>query len=67
MVSVSKNSKIMTEEFKEAFKKAMIDIANTEEGKKIISIYSHEGYERANSSDYDNERKVQELIRKLNG
>lgn len=65
-VSFSKSSKIMTEEFKNAFKKAMIDIANTEEGKKIISIYSHEGYEQASSSDYDNERKVQKLIRELN-
>ena len=65
-VSVSKNSKIMTDEFKNALSRAMINIAKTEEGKEVISIYSHKGYEPAKSSDYDNERKVQELIRELN-
>ena len=65
-VSVSKNSKIMTDEFKNALSRAMINIAKTEEGKEVISIYSHKGYEPAKSSDYHNERKVQELIRELN-
>lgn len=66
-VSVSKNSKIITNEFKDVLAKALINISKTEEGKKIISIYSHKGYEPATSSDYDNERKVQKLIRELNG
>lgn len=65
-VSVSKNSKIITPEFKDALANALINIANTEEGKNVISIYSHKGYERAESADYDNERKVQEIIRELN-
>ena len=43
-VSVSKNSKIMTDEFKNALSRAMINIAKTEEGKEVISIYSHKGY-----------------------
>ena len=55
----------MTPEFKNAFATAMINIANTEEGKKVISVYSHKGYERAQSADYDNERRVQEIIREL--
>lgn len=64
-ISVSKNSPIMTPEFNNAFATAMINIANTDEGKKVISFYSHKGYERAQSADYDSERRVQKLIREL--
>lgn len=66
-VSVSKNSKVITNEFKDSLTRALINISKTDEGRKIISIYSHKGYEPAKSSDYDNERKVQKLIRELNG
>lgn len=65
-ISVSKNSKIMTDDFKTALQTAFINIAGTDEGKKVISIYSHEGYVAAKSSDYDKERAAQELIQKLN-
>lgn len=65
-ISVSKNSKIMTDAFKTALQTAFINIANTDEGKKVIAIYSHEGYVAAKSSDYDKERAAQELIQKLN-
>ena len=65
-ISVSKNSKIMTDEFKQVLAKSFINIANTEEGKEIISIYTHNGYELAESSDYDDERKVQDYIRETN-
>ena len=36
-----------------------------EEGKEVISIYSHKGYEVAESSNYDNERKAQEIIKSI--
>jgi len=62
-VSVSKNSPIMNDDLKKALQDAFIAIAGTEEGKKVIAIYSHEGYQLAKSSDYDNERKAQEFIR----
>lgn len=65
-ISVSKTSKIMTDEFKDVLAKSFINIANTDEGKKIISIYSHTGYELAKSSDYDSERKVQQFIKEIN-
>lgn len=65
-VSVSKNSPIMTDDFKEALSNAFINIGNTDEGKEVIAIYSHTGYKPAKSSDYDNERKAQELIQELN-
>jgi phosphonate transport system substrate-binding protein len=65
-ISVSKNSKIMTDDLKAALQTAFINIAGTEEGKKVVTIYSHEGYVAAKSTDYDKERAAQELIQKLN-
>ena len=61
-VSVAGNSEIVTEEFTKALQDAFINIAKTEEGQKIISIYSHEGYLVGNPSDYDAEREVQKQI-----
>ena len=62
-VSVSKTSPIMTDEFKAALQDAFIAIGNTPEGKEVISIYSHEGYQKATSTDYDGARKAMELSR----
>jgi len=64
-ISVSKNDKIMTDDFKAALQKAFIAIAQTEEGKQVIAVYSHEGYKVAQSSDYDGERKAQEIVKNL--
>ena len=47
---------------KMAIQTAFINIAKTTEGKEIIAIYSHQGYKKANDSDYDNERIAQELL-----
>lgn len=65
-VSVSKYSDIMTDDFKAALQQAFINIGNTEEGKEVISIYSHNGYQIATDADYDNERKAQEIVRSMN-
>ena len=64
-ISVSKSSKIMDDSMKKALQTAFINIAKTDEGKKVIAVYSHEGYQVAKSSDYDNERKAQDLLKKL--
>lgn len=64
-ISVSKNDPLMTDDFKKALQDAFIAIGQTEEGKKVIAIYSHEGYKVAQSSDYDAERKAQEIIKSL--
>lgn len=48
-----------------ALQNAFINIGNTEEGKAVIAIYSHMGYQKAQSSDYDSERAAQKLIREL--
>lgn len=65
-VSVSMASPIMNEDFKKALQNAFINIGNTEEGKEVISIYSHKGYKVAEASDYDGERQAQKLIQELN-
>ena len=65
-VCVSKNSATMTDDLKTAIQTALINIGNTEEGKEVISIYSHNGYAVAQSSDYDKEREAQQLIQELN-
>ena len=38
---------------------AFINIGNTEEGKAVISICSHKGYQPAQAEDYDSERAAQ--------
>ena len=63
-ISVTKDPS-MTPELKEAIQKAFINIGNTEEGQKIISIYSHKGYEIADDANYDGERAAQELIKSM--
>lgn len=64
-ISVSKNSDVMDEDLKSALQQAFINIANTPEGKEVISIYNHEGYQIAKDSDYDNERAAQEIVQQL--
>ncbi|WP_107943559.1 phosphate/phosphite/phosphonate ABC transporter substrate-binding protein [Metasolibacillus fluoroglycofenilyticus] len=64
-ISVSKHSKIMDDKLKAALQQAFINIANSDAGKEVISIYSHEGYQIAKDSDYDNERKAQQLVQQL--
>lgn len=66
-VSVSKSSKIMDDDFKNALAEAFINIGNTDEGKEVIAIYSHMGYQKANDSDYDSERDAQEMVQELSG
>ena len=45
-----------------AFQDSMIALSGTEEGKKIIAIYTHEGYLPANDSDYDGMRGALKAI-----
>lgn len=64
-VSVSRTSEYMDEDLKAAIQQAFINIGNTEEGKAVIAIYSHNGYQEATDADYDNERKAQALVQTL--
>ncbi|MDO5716286.1 MAG: phosphate/phosphite/phosphonate ABC transporter substrate-binding protein [Tissierellia bacterium] len=64
-ISVSKNSSIMSDEFKKALTEAFIEIGESTEGKEVIKIYNHDGYQKAKPSDYDSEREAQKLLREL--
>ena len=64
-ISVSKNSEIMDDALIAALQNAFINIGNTDAGKEVIKIYSHNGYQVAQASDYDNERAAQKLIQEL--
>ena len=64
-ISVSKNSEIMDDDLIAALQQAFINIGNTDAGKEVIAIYSHNGYQVAQASDYDNERAAQKLIQEL--
>ncbi len=62
-VCVSKTSKTITPEFVSVLQTAFMNLNKTEEGRAVIAIYSHTGYLPATSSDYDNERIAQEIMR----
>ena len=64
-ISVSKNSEIMDADLIAALQQAFINIGNTDAGKEVIAIYSHNGYQVAQASDYDNERAAQKLVQEL--
>ncbi len=64
-VSVANNSDVIknNDGLSDAIAEAMINIAKTDEGKEIISVYSHEGYEKADPKNYDGERKAQKIVK----
>ena len=64
-ISVTTSADFMNEDFIDALQTAFINIANTEEGLEIISIYSHEGYQIATDADYDGARKAQEIMKEF--
>lgn len=65
-VSISKNSEVLNNHkgLKEALANAFIDMAKTEEGKKVIKIYSHQGYKRSTMADYEKEEHVKNILKK---
>lgn len=53
----------MSDSFRQKLSDAFIDIAKTEKGHEIVaSIYSHQGYEKADDSKFDLIRKYEKLI-----
>ena len=68
MIAYSKSSDTMADEdFRKALGEAFIEIAETDEGKDIISVFSQVGYTWGKDSDYDGERAAQELLKSLEG
>lgn len=54
---------IYNPEFIQAMQDSLIEIIGTEEGKKMFSVYSHNGYAKAKDSDYDGARKALEAAK----
>ena len=68
MIAYSKTSDTMADEgFRQALGEAFIEIAQTDEGREIISVFSQVGYTWGQDSDYDGERAAQELLKSLEG
>ncbi|MGN0983110.1 MAG: phosphate/phosphite/phosphonate ABC transporter substrate-binding protein [Candidatus Limivicinus sp.] len=68
MIAYSKNSDTMADEgFRQALGEAFIEIAETDEGREIINVFSQVGYTWGQDSDYDGERAAQELLKALEG
>ena len=65
-ISVSRNSAVMTPELIAALQQAFINIGNTPEGLEVIAIYNHQGYEIANSANYDVDRAALEMMNEMN-
>lgn len=66
MIAFSKTSEVMADEgFRRAVGESFIEIAETEEGRGIIRVFSQVGYTWGQDSDYDGERAAQELLRSL--
>ena len=53
------------EAFKKAFGETMIEIGDSPEGKAVIAAFSQVGYAWGKDSNYDGERKAQELLRSI--
>ena len=64
-ITVSKASEHISPELIAALQDAFLSIAETDAGRGAIAVYGHEGYQKAVSADYDNERAAQELMQRL--
>lgn len=68
MIAYSKTSDVMADEaFRQALGEAFIEIAQTDEGREIISVFSQVGYEWGSDSNYDGERAAQALLKESEG
>lgn len=64
MIAYSKTSETMADQdFRQALGDSFIEIAQAEEGKDIISVFSQVGYEWGDDSNYDGEREAQKLLK----
>lgn len=57
---------VATDEFKKAFQESMIEIAGTDEGKEILAVYSHTGYEVADPKNYESLLKGLQTVASAN-
>ena len=66
MIAYSKTSETMEDEdFRKAVGESFIELAETEEGQPIFSVFSQVGYTWGSDSDYDGERDAQALLKSM--
>ena len=66
MIAYSKTSETMQDEdFRKAVGESFIELAETEEGQAIFSVFSQVGYTWGSDSDYDGERDAQALLKSM--
>ena len=66
MIAYSKTSDTMADEdFRQAVGESFIELAETEEGQEIFSVFSQVGYTWGSDSDYDGERDAQALLKSM--
>ncbi len=66
MIAYSKDSPLMADEgFRTALGECFIELAQTEEGQAVFSVFSQIGYTWGSDGDYDGERAAQALLRSL--
>ncbi len=66
MIAWSKTSELMQDaNFRQALGESFIELAETEEGQAVFSVFSQIGYTWGSDADYDGERAAQELLRSL--
>ena len=66
MIAYSKTSDTMADEaFRQAVGESFIELAQTEEGQEIFSVFSQVGYTWGSDSDYDGERDAQALLKSM--
>lgn len=63
-IVVSNTSKNMSKGLEKALQTSIKNMAKTPEGKKVIAIYSHDGYKDAKESDYQSAFDVLKLMSK---
>ena len=66
MIAYSKTADTMADEdFRQAVGESFIELAETEEGQEIFSVFSQVGYTWGSDSDYDGERDAQALLKSM--
>ena len=66
MIAYSKTSETMEDEdFRKAVGESFIELAETEEGQAIFSVFSQVGYTWGSDADYDGERDAQALLKSM--
>lgn len=63
--TISISTKLIGPETAKALQEVFIEIAQTEEGQEAISIYNHTAYKVVTDSDYDESRRIFDLLKSM--